>query len=69
VADSFLPHQVRNTVGCLIKVGSGKIKPETFQELASSRQAGVVGPSAPANGLCLVKVNYTDFPPHSEEVA
>jgi tRNA pseudouridine38-40 synthase len=69
VANSFLPHQVRNTMGGLIKVGLGKIKPETFWELANSKQAGVVGPAAPGHGLCLVKINYADFPPHSEEGA
>jgi tRNA pseudouridine38-40 synthase len=69
VADSFLFHQVRNTIGGLIKVGLDKIKPDTFWELASSSQSGVVGPVAPAHGLCLVKINYTDFPPHFEEEA
>lgn len=62
-ADSFLPHQVRNTVGGLIKVGLGKLKGETFCEMASSGQAGMIGPAAPARGLCLMGVRYSDFPP------
>jgi len=61
-ANSFLPHQVRNTVGGLIKVGSGRITVEDFHKLARSGQAGVVGPSAPAHGLCLVRVEYSHFP-------
>ena len=63
VANSFLPHQVRHTVGSLIEVGLGKMGVETFWELAQSKQPGVMGPAAPAYGLCLIKVNYTDFPP------
>lgn len=66
-ANSFLPHQVRNTVGGLIKVGLGKMKVETFWEMARSMKAGVIGPTAPAHGLCLMRVNYPDFPPSSEE--
>lgn len=62
-ADSFLPHQVRNTVGGLIRVGLGKLKCETFCEMASSGQAGMIGPAAPARGLCLMGVRYSDFPP------
>ena len=62
-ADSFLPHQVRNTVGGLIKVGLGKLKGETFCEMASSGEAGMIGPAAPARGLCLMGVRYSDFPP------
>lgn len=62
-ANSFLPHQVRNTVGGLIRVGLGKEKVETFWELAGSGKAGVVGPTAPAQGLCLAQVSYLNFPP------
>lgn len=63
VANSFLPHQVRNTIGGLVKVGLGKMGVETFWELARSGQAGVIGPTAPACGLCLMKINYANFPP------
>jgi len=62
-ADSFLPHQVRNTVGGLVKVGLGKVKAETFRAMASSGQRGIVGPAAPARGLYLTRVRYRDFPP------
>ena len=62
VASSFLPHQVRNTIGGLIEVGSGKMEVETFWKLARSGKAGAIGPTAPAHGLYLMKVNYADFP-------
>ena len=59
-ANSFLPHQVRNTVGGLIKVGSRKMAVEEFHRLARSGKVGVIGPSAPVHGLCLVRVEYPD---------
>ena len=57
-AKSFLPHQVRNTVGCLVRVGQGKLGKEQFRELLEARKPGLAGPTAPARGLTLMKVNY-----------
>jgi len=56
--DSFLPHQVRNTVGFLIRVGLDKVGLEEFQEIMEAKRLGLAGPTAPAYGLCLTKVNY-----------
>jgi tRNA pseudouridine38-40 synthase len=67
-ATSFLPHQVRNTVGGLVKVGLHKMTVETFQDRACSGEAGTIGPTAPARGLCLMNIKYPDFPP-SEEIS
>lgn len=64
-ASSFLPHQVRHTVGGLIRVGLGKTGVAEFGELGLSGRPGAVGPAAPAKGLFLMKVNYRDFPPAS----
>ena len=58
IASSFMPHQVRATVGGLVSVGLGKIEVETFWEMARAERPGTVGPLAPARGLCLMKVNY-----------
>ena len=58
VANSFLPHQVRNTIGALVKVGLGKSDVETFYQIARSKTPASAGPALPAHGLCLVKVNY-----------
>lgn len=57
-ANSFLPHQVRNTVGCLIRVGLGRMSLDEFHSIISSGQPGLAGPAAPARGLCLIRVNY-----------
>ncbi|MDD4873420.1 MAG: tRNA pseudouridine(38-40) synthase TruA [Dehalococcoidales bacterium] len=58
VASSFLPHQARNTVGALIRVGQGKVTGEEFHSIMDAKKLGLAGPAAPAKGLCLMKVNY-----------
>jgi len=58
VANSFLPHQVRNTVGALIRVGLGKMPIDEFEDLLESKQPGLAGPTVPACGLYLMRVNY-----------
>jgi len=57
-ANSFLPHQIRNTVGILIRLGQGKIGIEDFSKIMNARIPGLAGPSAPALGLCLMRINY-----------
>jgi len=37
VASSFLPHQVRNTVGTLLKVGQGKMTVEEFESVIAAK--------------------------------
>jgi len=58
VANSFLAHQVRNTVGALIRVGLGRMPVDEFRSIMEARKPGLAGPSAPAYGLCLMQVNY-----------
>ena len=59
IADSFLPHQVRNTVGLLIRLGLGKIGLDDFKDIMEARTPDLAGPRAPARGLCLNRVNYS----------
>ncbi|UCD08298.1 MAG: tRNA pseudouridine(38-40) synthase TruA [Dehalococcoidales bacterium] len=66
VANSFLMHQVRNTVGSLIRLGRGKISKEEFNNILEARQPGKAWPTAPAKGLCLLRVNYKN--PIGEEI-
>ena len=56
--NSFLYRMVRNLVGCLVKVGKGKITPEQFQKILAGKDRKAVGMAAPAQGLYLVKVTY-----------
>ena len=58
VANSFLPHQVRNTVGSLIRVGLGKMIIDEFGNMVEAKEPGLAGPMAPACGLYLMRVNY-----------
>ncbi|MFC1904663.1 tRNA pseudouridine(38-40) synthase TruA [Chloroflexota bacterium] len=66
VANSFLPHQVRNTVGALIRVGLGKMSVDEFCRIMEAKQPGLAGPAGPAHGLCLMQVSYPR--PLEEEV-
>ncbi len=58
VANSFLPHQVRNMVGALIRVGMGAISVDEFHNIAAAKTPGLARPTAPAQGLCLMRINY-----------
>jgi tRNA pseudouridine38-40 synthase len=58
VANSFLSHQVRNTVGLLIRLGTGKVRHDEFRRIMEAKKFGLAGPTAPAHGLCLTRVNY-----------
>jgi tRNA pseudouridine38-40 synthase len=58
VANSFLPHQVRNTVGLLLRVGLGKMGASEVRDIIEARKPGLAGPTIPACGLCLIRVNY-----------
>jgi len=57
VGDGFMRYQVRNMVGLLIKVGTGKIDPFVVKEILDSKIRGKHGAKAPAEGLYLKKVN------------
>ena len=58
LANSFLPHQVRNTIGALIRVGLGKMTIDEFRSIIEAKKVSLAGPTAPAHGLCLMRINY-----------
>ncbi len=66
VANSFLPHQVRNTIGALIRVGLGKMTIDEFRSIIKAKKVSLAGPTAPAHGLCLMRINYPY--PFEEEI-
>jgi tRNA pseudouridine38-40 synthase len=57
-ARSFLHHQVRNMVGTLKLVGDGKWAPERVAHALAAVDRAAAGPTAPPDGLYLVKVKY-----------
>lgn len=57
-APSFLHHMVRNIVGTLVLVGKGKWKVEDVARALAAKDRKASGPTAPAQGLYFVKVQY-----------
>jgi tRNA pseudouridine38-40 synthase len=57
-ADSFLHHMVRNIVGSLVEVGRGARAPSWTAELLAGRDRTRSGPTAPPQGLVLLRVLY-----------
>ncbi len=57
-ARSFLHHQVRNMVGSLAQVGSGRWAPARMAVALAACDRSAAGPTAPAEGLCLRSVHY-----------
>ncbi len=65
-ANSFLPQQVRRTVGALVNVGLEKISLGEFLDLARSGLQGAATLVMPPQGLCMVEVTYREFPTRLE---
>ena len=61
-ARSFLHHQVRNMVGTLKLVGEGRWRPAQAAEALAARDRRAAGPTAPAAGLTLLRVDYPADP-------
>jgi tRNA pseudouridine38-40 synthase len=57
-AKSFLHHMVRNIVGTLVWVGSGKINPQEIKNILDAKNRRKSGPNAPACGLYFLRVDY-----------
>ncbi len=57
-ARSFLHHQVRNMVGSLAQVGSGRWDPVRLAQVLAACDRAAAGPTAPADGLFLRSVHY-----------
>lgn len=59
-ADGFLYNMVRNIVGTLVEVGRGRWEPDTIEDILAAKDRNAAGPIAPASGLCLMEIYYTD---------
>lgn len=56
--NGFLQNMVRIMVGTLLEVGRGFWPPEQVREILASCDRTRAGPTAPPEGLCLMKVDY-----------
>jgi tRNA pseudouridine38-40 synthase len=56
--DGFLRHMVRNIVGTIVEVGSGRIDLDGFCSIIEGKDRDAAGPTAPARGLFLKEVYY-----------
>jgi tRNA pseudouridine38-40 synthase len=54
----FLKHMVRNIVGTLLEAGKGNLDADGVREFLTPGREKRAGPTAPAKGLFLVKVEY-----------
>ncbi|MDH5764994.1 MAG: tRNA pseudouridine(38-40) synthase TruA [Gammaproteobacteria bacterium] len=59
-ANAFLHHMVRNIVGSLLMIGQGEQAVNWMAELMQQKDRTLAGPTAPADGLYLVKVSYPE---------
>lgn len=62
-ANAFLHHQVRRMAGALADIGRGRLSPDDLRTMIDNGQTDKVAHSLPPEGLCLVSVEYPDFPP------
>lgn len=66
-ANAFMTHQILRTNGMLVQIGRGKAPRSTIQDMMNNciiQSRSVMG--LPSKGLCLIRVDYPDFPPKRE---
>lgn len=57
-ADGFLYNMVRTIAGTLLEIGRGKLPVSRTEEVLRTKNRALAGPTAPAKGLCLMKIEY-----------
>jgi tRNA pseudouridine38-40 synthase len=70
-ANAFLHHMVRNIVGALVYVGSGRQPPEWIAEILHGRDRKLAAPTFAPDGLYLSGVEYEaqwGIPPSDEVI-
>jgi tRNA pseudouridine38-40 synthase len=60
LGSGFLRHMVRNIVGTLVEIGRGRRPIEWMREVLDGGDRTRAGPTAPAQGLVLVAVEYDE---------
>ena len=56
--DGFLRHMVRAIAGTLVEVGQGRRAAGSMADVLAARRRACAGPTAPARGLFLARVDY-----------
>ncbi len=56
--EGFLYHMVRNIAGALVDAGTGGLSPQRIGEILDAKDRKLLGITAPAEGLCLLKVYF-----------
>ena len=56
--EGFLYKMVRGIVGTLIEIGRGKLQVTSVESIMKAQNRAYAGPTAPASGLCLLRVKY-----------
>ena len=56
--EGFLQNMVRIIVGTLLEVGRGYWEAQQVQQILEAKDRRLAGPTAPPEGLCLMKVDY-----------
>ena len=59
-ADGFLYNMVRNIAGALVEIGKGRFSPAWLETLLEGRERDSESQTAPARGLCLMRVDYPE---------
>ena len=57
----FLYNMVRILVGTMLEIGQGRRAPDSIARALASGDRRDAGPTAPAHGLFLSRVEYSDF--------
>lgn len=60
--DGFLWNQVRTMVGTLVEIGRGRFAADDVEKILASRDRRRAGPTAPAQGLTLMRIFYGEPP-------
>ena len=56
--NGFLHHMVRNLIGTFLEIGRGRMAATDMTRILDGRDRSLAGPTAAANGLCLMRVLY-----------
>ena len=65
--NAFLQHQVRRMAGALVDIGRSRLSKDDLQAMIDDGATDKVAHSLPAQGLCLVRVEYANYPPSVAE--